>query len=60
MSENKSAMYKTLKRLYDEGRLTVQGLRNAVTKGWITEEDMKEIMGIVDEKEEPVIEDEEE
>lgn len=30
-------MYETLKRLYDEGKLTVDQLSNAVTRGWITE-----------------------
>lgn len=38
-------MYKRLKKLYKEGRLTKTGLQNAVAKGWITEEEMREIVG---------------
>lgn len=38
-------MYNTLKRLYQSGKLDEAGLENAVTKGWITEEQKKEIMG---------------
>lgn len=37
-------MYETLMRLYNEGRLPEVGLSNAVTKGWITEEQKKEII----------------
>lgn len=40
------AMYETLKRLYNEGRLTEVGLSNAVTKGWITEEEKNSILGV--------------
>ena len=40
------AMYKTLKRLYEEGRATNHMLVNAVKKGWITEEQYKEITGL--------------
>lgn len=36
-------MYKRLKRLYEEGRLTKEELKNAVTKGWITNEQLQEI-----------------
>lgn len=36
-------MFETLKRLYMEGKLTEQGLANAVIKGWITEEQFKKI-----------------
>lgn len=36
-------MFETLKRLYLEGKLTVDGLENAVAKGWITEEQKQEI-----------------
>lgn len=39
-------MYETLKRLYLAGKLTEWGMRNAVTKGWITESQMNEIMGM--------------
>lgn len=37
-------MFETLKRLYLEGRLNEVGLSNAVTKGWITEEQKQEII----------------
>lgn len=37
-------MYERLKKLYKEGRLTEAALKNAVKKGWITENEMKEIM----------------
>ena len=37
-------MYETLKRLYSEGKLTVDQLSNAVIKGWITEEQKQTIM----------------
>ena len=38
-------MYERLKTLYNEGRLTVDGLQNAVAKGWITQEQCDEIIG---------------
>lgn len=31
-------MFERLKRLYKEGKITVEDLDNAVSKGWITEE----------------------
>ena len=34
-----------LKRLYDSGRVTVDGLRKAVTDGVITEAEFSEIIG---------------
>lgn len=34
-----------LKKLYDAGRLPLDGLRNAVEKGWITAADYQEISG---------------
>jgi hypothetical protein len=37
-------MFETLLRLYKEGKLSEQGLENAVIKGWITEEQKQEIM----------------
>lgn len=37
-------MFETLKRLYREGKLTLLGLDNAVTKGWITEQQKNEIV----------------
>ena len=39
-------MFETLKRLYNAGRLTENGLTNAVAKGWITEEEKSSILGI--------------
>lgn len=39
-----SAMYKRLKRLYLAGRLTDAALQNAVKRGWITDEEKKEII----------------
>lgn len=38
-------MFERLKRLYNEGRLTVDGLENAVARGWITEDQKKQITG---------------
>lgn len=38
-------MFETLQRLYIEGRLNEQGLKNAVIKGWITAEQYQEISG---------------
>ncbi len=38
-------MYDTLKRLYDDGSLTLDGLKKAVRLGWITPEQYKEICG---------------
>lgn len=37
-------MFETLKRLYKEGSLTEQGLNNAISKGWITEQQKALIM----------------
>jgi hypothetical protein len=37
-------MYETLLRLWQEGKMTEQGLDNAVVKGWIKEEQKQEIM----------------
>lgn len=37
-------MFEKLKRLYEADRLTETGLQNAVAKGWITAEEMQEIM----------------
>lgn len=37
-------MFETLKRLYSEGELTLQGLENAIIKGWITEKQKQEII----------------
>ena len=38
-------MYARIKRLYDTGKLTKDGVRNAVIKGWITAEQYEEITG---------------
>lgn len=38
-------MYERIKRLYEEGKLDKNGVRNAVIKGWITKEQYKEITG---------------
>lgn len=37
-------MFETLKRLWNEGKLTEEKLNNAVIKGWITEEQKQEII----------------
>lgn len=34
-----------LKEMYEEGKATNTTVNNAVTKGWITEEEYKEITG---------------
>lgn len=38
-------MFNRLKRLYNEKRLSDDGLANAVARGWITEEERQEIVG---------------
>jgi hypothetical protein len=37
-------MYNTLLRLYTTGKLSDAGLQNAVDKGWITVDQMEEIV----------------
>lgn len=37
-------MFNTLLRLYSTGRLSLQGLNNAVAEWWITEEQKEEIL----------------
>lgn len=37
-------MYNTLKRLFLSGKLDETGLENAVTKGWITDEQKNAII----------------
>ncbi len=37
-------MYNTLLRLYAEGKLSEQGIQNAVTKEWITTDQAQEII----------------
>lgn len=38
-------MFETLNRLYRDKSIGIEQLENAVTKGWITEEEMQEISG---------------
>ncbi len=38
-------MFETLERLYSGGAIQSAQLENAVAKGWITEEEMQEILG---------------
>jgi len=38
-------MFERLKRLYQAGKLTAQGLDNAVARGWITEDQREAISG---------------
>lgn len=40
-----SAKYKTVKKYYKNGLWTIDKVRNAVVKGWITEEEFEEITG---------------
>ena len=42
----KSALFVRVKTLYDAGRLTEAGLDVAVARGWITEAEKDEILGI--------------
>ena len=39
-------MFETLKRLYNEGKLTSDDLQNAISFGWITQEQFEEIVGV--------------
>ena len=36
-------MYETLKRLFLNGKLSADGLRNAVKKGWLTQDEASRI-----------------
>lgn len=38
-------MFQRLKRLYEDGRLTVDGLKAAIERGWINEEEYSQIVG---------------
>lgn len=40
-----SKKYATVKNYYDKGLWSIDRVRNAVVKGWITEEEFKEITG---------------
>lgn len=42
--------YQSLKRLWDAGRATENTIQAAVDKGWITQDEANEIMGIVEEE----------
>jgi len=42
----KSPLFVRLKALYDAGRLSEAGLVTAVSRGWITELEKDEILGI--------------
>lgn len=37
-------MFNRLKKLYDAGKITEDGLQKAVEKGWITQEEYDEIL----------------
>ncbi len=37
-------MYATIEKLYLDGRLTEAGLNNAITRGWITDDEKVRIM----------------
>ena len=43
-------MFERLKRLYNEGKIDEAAIRNAVTKGWLTEEQAEEILNPPDEQ----------
>ena len=43
-------MYERVKRLYAEGKISEEGINNAVTKGWITEEQAQEILNPSDDE----------
>ncbi|MBR1647938.1 MAG: XkdX family protein [Selenomonadaceae bacterium] len=43
-------MFERLKRLYDEGKIYEAAIRNAVEKGWLTEEQANEILNPSDEQ----------
>lgn len=43
-------MFETLNRLYRDKSIGIEQLENAVTKGWITEEEMQEILESAPEK----------
>lgn len=40
-----SKNFKKVKNYYDSGRWNLEMVKNAVIKGWITEEEYKEIIG---------------
>lgn len=42
----RSPKFEKVKKYYDEGFWNEARVRNAVTKGWITEQECEEILGI--------------
>lgn len=44
-------MYKNIKRLYDSGKITEAGVKEAFKRNWITQEQHDEILGIFQEPE---------
>ncbi|MCD8049439.1 MAG: XkdX family protein [Clostridia bacterium] len=40
-----SKKYNTVKNYYDKGLWSIERVRNAVIKGWITEDEFREITG---------------
>ena len=44
-SKNQSPMYKTIKQLYERGKLTIEELQKLVELGKITQDEMNEIVG---------------
>lgn len=38
-------MYENLKRLYKQGKISVSGIENAVSKNWITQDQANKILG---------------
>lgn len=45
MAKKHSKNYAKVKKYYDDGKWTKKMVYNAVNKGWITEEEYKEIVG---------------
>ena len=43
-----SPKYEKVKKYYDEGLWNTERVKNAVSKGWITEEEFEEITGITE------------
>ena len=39
-------MFEKIKKLYELGKLTESGVREAFAKGWITKKEMEEILSI--------------
>ena len=45
MAKEHSKNYEKVKKYYDDGKWSKKWVYNAVNKGWITEEEYKEIVG---------------